>query len=119
MIASRVLARGLSEVTIAMSASSEAILPISGRFSRSRSPPQPKTQMTRPAVELARRRAARCPSAVGLVRVVDDHHERLPLVDRLEPARDAVDGLEPARDRLVLDPEQLRAPPSRRARSRR
>ena len=48
MIASGSSLRGLSEVTIATSASSEAIRPISGRLPRSRSPPQPKTQITRP-----------------------------------------------------------------------
>ena len=47
MIASGSSLRGLSEVTIATSASSVAIRPISGRLPRSRSPPQPKTQITR------------------------------------------------------------------------
>ena len=39
--------RGLSEVTIARSLSSVAILPIIGRLPLSRSPPQPKTVMMR------------------------------------------------------------------------
>ena len=43
-----------------------------------------------------------------LVRVVDDHRERLPLVDRLESPRHAAHRLEPARDRVVVDPEQPR-----------
>src|SRR5829696_4275307 len=41
--------RGLSEVTTATSESRPAISPISGRLSRSRSPPQPKTQIRRPS----------------------------------------------------------------------
>ena len=56
MIASGSSERGLSEVTIATSASSAATFPISGRFPRSRSPPAPKTTITRPA---PRSRAAR------------------------------------------------------------
>ena len=48
--------RGLSEVRIATSASSDAIRPICGRLPRSRSPPAPNTQITRP---LASSRAAR------------------------------------------------------------
>src|SRR6266545_2867287 len=40
--------RGLSDVTSATSASSVTTCPINGRFTRSRSPPAPKTQMTRP-----------------------------------------------------------------------
>ena len=56
MIASGSSERGLSEVTIAMSASSAAIRPMIGRLSRSRSPPQPKTQISLPSVSL---RAAR------------------------------------------------------------
>ena len=48
MIASGSSERGLSEVTIVTSASSAAIFPMSGRLPRSRSPPAPKTTMTRP-----------------------------------------------------------------------
>jgi hypothetical protein len=40
--------RGLSEVTSTTSASRAAISPISGRLPRSRSPPAPNTQITRP-----------------------------------------------------------------------
>ena len=50
MIASGSSERGLSEVTIATSASRAAIAAICGRLPRSRSPPQPKTAITRPAV---------------------------------------------------------------------
>ena len=50
MIARGSSLRGLSEVTIGTSESSAAIRPISGRLPRSRSPPQPKTQMSRPVV---------------------------------------------------------------------
>ena len=49
-IASGASERGLSEVTTATSASRPAISPISGRLARSRSPPQPKTTITRPPV---------------------------------------------------------------------
>ena len=42
------------------------------------------------------------------MRVVDDHRERLPRVDRLEPARHAGDGLDPAPDRVVADAERAR-----------
>ena len=41
--------RGLSEVRIARSASSETTRPISGRLPRSRSPPAPKTTVSRPS----------------------------------------------------------------------
>ena len=43
------------------------------------------------------------------MRVVDDHRERLPLLHRLEPTRDAAHRLEPARDRGIVDPEQARS----------
>ena len=118
MIAAGSSLRGLSEVTIARSASSAAIRPISGRLPRSRSPPQPKTQITRPVVELARG-AQHVLERVGLVRVVDDHLERLALVDRLEPPRHAAHRLEPARDRLVVDARAAAPRRARRARSRR
>ena len=55
MIASGSSERGLSEVTTARSESSAAARPISGRLSRSRSPPQPKTEISLPSVS---RRAA-------------------------------------------------------------
>jgi hypothetical protein len=62
--------------------------------------------------------AARCELArgrehvlerVGRVRVVDEHRERLPLVDGLETSGHAVDRFQPARDRVVIDPEQATA----------
>ena len=55
MIASGSSERGLSEVTIATSASRAPISPISGRLPRSRSPPAPNTAITPPLGELARR----------------------------------------------------------------
>ena len=78
----------------------------------------------------SRRRRSRAPSRARapcaarlerdrLVRVVDDHRERLPLVDRLESSGHAAHRLEPARDRLVVDAEQPRRARARRARSRR
>ena len=76
--------RGLSFVTMTTSASSAAIRPICGRFSRSRSPPQPKTQMHASRRELAHGAQQRL-EGERLVRIVDDHLERLALVDRLEP----------------------------------
>ena len=54
--------RGLSVVTIARSASRAAMRPINGRFSRSRSPPAPKTTVNRrraPGLCGARSRASR------------------------------------------------------------
>ena len=118
MIACGSSLRGLSDVTIATSASSDAIRPISGRFSRSRSPPQPKTQITRP---VASSRAA-CSSVlerVRLVRVVDDH--RRTAAPRRPPrtARDAAHRLEArARSRRRRCRAAAR-PRARRARSRR
>ena len=46
-IASGSSERGLSEVTITSSAPAAAIAPMRGRLPRSRSPPQPNTQITR------------------------------------------------------------------------
>ena len=117
MIACGSSLRGLSEVTIATSASSVAIRPISGRLPRSRSPPQPKTQITRPVGQLARG-AEDVLERARLVRVVDDHREGLSLVDRLEPAGDAGDRGDPACDRVVGEAEQARRRDRRRARSR-
>ena len=56
---------------------------------------------------------------VRLVRVVDDHRERLPLLDGLEAPGHAADRLEAARDRVVVDAEQRAPQRARRARSRR
>ena len=88
MIASGSSERGLSEVTTQASASRAAISPISGRFSRSRSPPHPKTAISRPSVSL-RAAVERVVQRVGGVGVVDQDRERLPLVHRLETSRDA------------------------------
>ena len=57
--------RGLSSVTITRSAASAAILPISGRLPGSRSPPQPKTTVSRPLVK-GRKAAIAFASASGL-----------------------------------------------------
>jgi hypothetical protein len=107
MIASGSSLRGLSEVTIATSASSLAIRPISGRLPRSLSPPQPKTQMTRLPRELTRG-PEHVLQRVRLVGVIDDDRERLARLDRLEPAWNALERLDPRRDRVVLDAEQPR-----------
>ena len=105
MIASGSSERGLSEVTIVTSARSAAILPISGRFPRSRSPPAPKTTITRPGpsprAALKHRR-----EGVRRVRVVDDDGERLSLVDGLEASRDTVQARDPFRDRVLVEVEQ-------------
>ena len=59
MISARMAAgsseRGLSSVTMTISALSAAMRPISGRLPRSRSPPQPKTQTSLPRRERAQR----------------------------------------------------------------
>ena len=49
MIASGSSERGLSEVTIARSEPRAATSPMCARFPRSRSPPAPKTTITRPS----------------------------------------------------------------------
>ena len=54
------------------------------------------------------RRAQHIVERVGGVRVVDDHAERLPCLDRLEAAGDARDGLEAAPDRIRVDSERAR-----------
>ena len=88
MIASGSSLRGLSDVTIARRRARAATAPISGRLPRSRSPPAPKTT-DQPAARRARAPPGARVERVGRVRVVDDDRERLALVDRLEPARDA------------------------------
>ena len=85
MIASGSSERGLSDVTIVRSARRAAISPISGRLPLSRSPPQPNTHHRRPSGERARG-VEDVLERVGRVRVVDEHGERLALVDRLEAA---------------------------------
>ena len=119
MIASGSSERGLSEVTTARSASRSAIAPISGRLSRSRSPPQPKTQIRRrPAGDLARR-DEHVLERVGRVRVVDEDGERLALVDRLEAARHPLGARRAPRPRRRARSRARRRRRSRRARSRR
>ena len=112
MIASGSSERGLSEVTITRSASRAAISPISGRLPRSRSPPAPNTQITRPPPDPASRqlagRAQHVLERVGRVGVVDEHGEVLALVDRLEAARDAHAALERRDERVELDAERVR-----------
>src|SRR5262249_29860153 len=45
---------------------------------------------------------------IRLVRIVDDHRERLALVHGLEAARNAADGFESALDRVVVDTQRAR-----------
>ena len=72
--------------------------------SRTRRSPCPRRARARPEQRLERER---------LVRVVDDHLERLALVDRLETAGNAANRLEPTRDRALVDAEE----PCRRERA--
>ena len=67
--------RGLSSVTMTVSASRCAMAPISGRLPRSRSPPQPNTTTSRPD---AKGRSARQHAfqRLGLVGVVDEDRGR-------------------------------------------
>ena len=109
--------RGLSVVTIARSASCGGDLVPSAAASRGRGRRRRRRRRSAPLAELARG-AQHVLERVGRVRVVDDHRERLPRVDRLEPARErrraprCPRGSRPRRRRA-------RAPPrSRRARSR-
>ncbi len=68
--------RGLSEVTMALSASRAATAPISGRLPRSRSPPAPNTHMSRHRSGRRRRELARglqdVLERVGRVGIVDE-----------------------------------------------
>ena len=72
-----------------------------------------------PAVAERARGAEHGRERVRRVRVVDDDREVLPLVDRLEPPRDAGHRPHPGRDRVLVDVEQQRRPRPRRGRSRR
>ena len=106
-IASGSSERGLSDVTIVRSARRAAISPMSGRLPRSRSPPQPKTQMT---LERRQRpgRGEHVLQRVRRVRVVDDEREVLALGDRLEAPRHGVDVGQRRDDRRVVDAERAR-----------
>ena len=116
MIASGSSERGLSEVTTARSESRARDLAhlaaaCRGRGRRRRRRPQ----ISRPSVST---RAARrtFSSESGRVGVVDQHGERLPLVDRLEAARDPVRIAERRRRGVAGDAERVRrrrAPPAR------
>ena len=95
MIASGSSLRGLSEVTIAMSASSRR-----DRAHQRALRPVPVAAAAEDAEDAAL--AERAPSRedggerLRRVRVVDQHGERLPFVDRLEPARHAREVLDAA-----------------------
>ena len=114
MIASGSSERGLSEVTTARSESSAPTRPICGRLSRSRSPPAPKTEISLPCGQPPRR-AQHVLQRVRGVGVVDEHRERLALVDRLEAPRDppgAGQRPRPRSRRRPRAPSPPRAPPS-------
>ncbi len=93
--------RGLSSVTTTTSAWRSAIAAICGRLPRSRSPPQPNTQISR-ARMCARSEVQRLFQRVGRVRVVD-HYQRCAAV--------AAEAVHAAVDRLQL--RQRLAPPIR------
>ena len=66
MMASGSSSRGLSDVRNARSLSCAAAAPISGRLARSRFPPQPKTQSTRPDRRQARASPSTTSSPAGV-----------------------------------------------------
>ena len=124
MICSGSSERGLSEVTTATSASRAAISPISGRLPRSRSPPAPNTQSTRPwpAASEPRQLARGAQHVLERVRrvgVVDEHGEVLALVDRLEAPRHAHPALQRGHERVELARRARALPRAPRARWRR
>ncbi len=98
--------RGLSDVTIARSASRAAISPIIGRLPRSRSPPQPNTTISRRGGHRAHRRDGAL-QPVGRVRVVDDAQHAAIVGDLLEAPRDR-DVRGAARDRVGVQPARDR-----------
>src|SRR6266511_2503789 len=104
MIACGSSLRGLSEVTMTASASRDAISPMRGRLPRSRSPPQPKMQTSRPVARLCEQRLER---ARG-VRVVDEDRERLAFVDRLEAPGHAGEVLDSGSNGFLVDAEDAR-----------
>ena len=88
--------RGLSDVTITRSLSRAATAPISGRFVRSRSPPQPNTVISAAGRQRARRLEQVLERVVG-VRVVDDDADVVGGArDHLEAAGHVLETLMPA-----------------------
>ena len=77
--------RGLSSVTITLSACCAAIAPISGRLPASRLPPAPNTT-TRLPLHVRPQRLERLLQRVGLVRVIDKDRRAVALADQIEPA---------------------------------
>ncbi len=114
MMASGSSSRGLSDVTTAMSLRRAATSPMSGRLARSRLPPQPNTESTRPPGASARASREHDVEACRRVGVVHDHREGRHVLRRPTPA-DAAGGsrdhLEPPRHRREVAPWP--APPSR------
>ena len=93
--------RGLSDVMIITSDADWATSPISPRFERSRSPPQPNTTMTRPVGYLVGRTEHGC-QGIGGVSIVHGHGEGLTPVDDLEPAPDRCRGRQSVDDRGLI-----------------
>ncbi len=85
----RFFVRGLSSVTMTMSAFSDAIRPMIGRLPRSRSPPQPKTQMRRPVAK-GRQAFERSGERFGLMGIVDHTETAVAPADDFEAAFDAL-----------------------------
>ena len=105
MIASGSSERGLSDVTIATSASSRCDPPHQRPLAAIAVAAGAEDDDHTPVAEVARRAQHRR-ERVGRVRVVDDDRERLPLVDRLEAPGDARHGRDAFRDRVLVDVEQ-------------
>ena len=104
-IAARIVAgsslRGLSSVTITLSAFCAAIAPISGRLPASRSPPAPNTTI-RLALHIGPQRLERLRQRVGLVRVVDEDRRAVALADQIEPALRALQRSQRSKHRAGL-----------------
>ena len=96
--------RGLSLVTTTRSASLAARRPISGRLPRSRSPPQPNTQINSPPEPTAPRSAASAFSMrVRRMRVIDDYQRRIVAAEALHASRRSLDVGEELQRALQLD----------------
>ena len=116
MIANGSSLRGLSEVSTARSARRVAIAPIKGRLARSRSPPQPKTTITRPP--RARPQRARREDLLDSLRgvgVVDHDRGTDAVGHRFQPPGGPVAAERPAAMVAVGTPSARAAPAAARA----
>jgi len=94
--------RGLSSVTIAMSAPRAAISPISGRLPRSRSPPQPNTRINRPLT--SGRSVARTFRARRAYGVIDENRRAEARAHALQPPWRALQFFQGREDARGLGP---------------